>query len=155
MIPDANGVNLGQLQQAVFKTVSRTYTFPTPNTIENWNNVKVVVFVQDDATKEVYQAAYSQLTNSVDDQELPKGIVNLAPNPAAGSSTLHFLMNQPGSASLELIGMNGQVVSTHTFRNLPQGVHQHDLNTSNLRSGIYLVKLNNGTTIETRRLMVQ
>lgn len=153
-IPDANGVNLGQLQQAVFKTISRSYTFPTPNTIENWNNIKVLVFVQDDATKEVYQASYSQLANSIDDQQLPNGIVNLAPNPASGSTTLHFLMNQPGAASIELISMNGQVVSSQSFRNLPQGVHQHEISTDHLRAGVYLIKLNNGTTTETRRLMV-
>jgi hypothetical protein len=154
-IPDATGVNLGQLQQAVFKTISRTYTFPTPNTIENWNNIKVVVFVQDETTKKVFQAAYSQLASSIDDQELPKGIVSLAPNPANGHTTVHFLMNEPGEASVELIGMNGQVISNQSFRNLSNGVHQYDLFTENLRAGIYLVKLNNGTTTETKRLMVQ
>jgi hypothetical protein len=154
-IPDANGVNLGILQEAVFKTVTRSYTFPTPNTIENWNNLDVIVFVQDDATKEVLQANYSQLISSVNEPNKALSILNLAPNPADNSTTLYYHMEQPGDATIEVMNMNGQVVHRMLNRNYPMGMHHQTIATDGLTAGLYLIKLHNGTTVATTRLMVQ
>jgi hypothetical protein len=154
-IPDAAGVNLGVLQEAVFKTVARSYTFPTPHTIENWSNLAVIVFVQDEATKEVYQANFSQQISNIDNPDAPRAILSLAPNPALNATTLYFLMDQPGDAVIEVYNMNGQLVKRFVNQNFPQGMHQQKIDLDGMGPGLYLVKLHNGTTVETTRLIVQ
>jgi hypothetical protein len=155
LIPDPAGVNLGQLQKAVFKTVARSYTFPTPNNIENTNNLMVIVFVQDDATKKVMQTAISALTSSIDDQEAAKHILKIFPNPASETTTVQYLATDPGTMTLDLLTATGTIVQSVT-RNIPgQGIYQYDFNIDKLASGLYFVRLSDGTRSEISKLLVQ
>ncbi len=154
-IPNPEGVNLGILQEAVFKTITRSHTFTTPNTIENWNNLAVIVFVQDDATKEIYQANYSELIVNVEEPTVSQAIFNLAPNPAQNTTTLHYLMQQAGDVMIDIYNLNGQIIRQIHHRNFPAGMHSETIRLEGLSNGVYLVKLNNGSTVETKRLVVQ
>lgn len=154
-IPDAAGVNLGQLQQAVFKTVTRSYTFPSPNTIENWNNLSVIVFVQDEATKKVFQAAISQQSNSIEDATVNSSILSLAPNPARNSSTLQYLVQEPGTVKVELMTTSGKLVEAYQHSAGMKGVYQQEINLDGLAPGLYLVRLVNGSHAEVTKLIVQ
>lgn len=154
-IPDADGISLGPLSQAVYKTVTRNYTIPAQNNIENWSNISVILFIQDDATKEVLQAAYAQFQSSIDDKEMEKAIVKLVPNPAQNTTTIYYVINEPSDISIDIFNMNGQLARSINYSNQIRGVHQCDLDISDLRPGLYLVRLNNGSTIETKRLIIK
>jgi hypothetical protein len=154
-IPDANGVNLGTLQQGVFKNITRSYTFPTPNTIENWNNLSVIAFVQDDATKEVYQAAYSTLTSSIDENAGKSSLIRMVPNPAAGETTLEFFMNQPGQVGIEVLTTSGKLVSSQSRSNLPMGQYQERIDLTGLSSGLYMIRLTTPAGTDLAKLLVR
>jgi hypothetical protein len=154
-LPDANGVNLGQLQQAVFKTVARNYTFPAGNTIENWNNLAIIVFVQDDATKEVYQASYSQLLSSVDDQKKDPTILQLAPNPANQHTTLQFLAEEAGEITVEILSVSGKLMKSDRYVVTQRGVYQHQFDLAGYASGMYVLRLTQGSRSEIAKLIIR
>lgn len=154
-IPDAAGVNLGQLQKAVFKTITRTYTFPTTNNIENFSNLQVVVFVQDDATKKVLQSAISTQTNSIDESAAQKHILRLFPNPANESTQVQYLVTEPGTVTLELISSSGKTIRTFTKNATSMGVFQHEIDLTHLAKGLYFIRLSGDNHSETSKLIIQ
>ncbi len=155
-IPDANGINLGILQQGVFTLpITRTYTFPTPNTIENWNNLAVVAFVQDNTTKQVYQAAYSTQMSGMDDPGAGQPVLRISPNPAEENTSLAYLINSPGKVVIELYNVNGQIIRSIIHPEVLQGEHHESLDLSGLHCGLYLVRLQTPTGTDLQKLIIQ
>jgi len=64
MLPDANGTVVSSLQPGIVNSYSFSYIFPAGNTVEEFTDLSVVVFVQDNSTHEIYQSAWSTLVSS-------------------------------------------------------------------------------------------
>ena len=154
-IPDAAGVTLGVLTQAYFQTVTRSYTFPAQNTIENWNNLSVIVFVQDDVTKQVYQAAYSQLTSDVGELDKDSRSVTLMPNPATDNSVVQYHVDKPGFVTIDVINLNGQKVKTIHHHNLTAGMHQDELDLAGYGRGLYIIHVTTENWRDVKKLIIK
>lgn len=148
------GVTLGPLQQAVFVTKSRNYTFPASNNIENWNNLKIVVFVQDEATGEVLQSAYSTKQSSIDDKSDHRSMISIAPNPTNGLTTLHYFMEATGPVTINIFNSHGRIVKQLSYTSKNQGLASEVIDVSNLSSGLYIIKLQNNNIINTAKLQI-
>lgn len=77
MLPDANGMSIPPLQAGVPYTTSLSYTFPglyrlpansntpinvaTEHSVEEFDDLGVVIFVQDQNTQEVFQSGYAEV----------------------------------------------------------------------------------------------
>lgn len=81
--------------------------------------------------------------------------VKLYPNPAKDQTNISFTLEKASSISLSIVDLNGKQVKGIFSGNMVQGDHSLQVNTSNLSSGIYLVKLISGDQVKTFRLMVQ
>ncbi len=141
MLPNANGTTIGALQKNVPQTFTFSYTFNgnyilPPNatqpvnhsnnhTIEEFFDLDVVAFVQENGTKEVYQATFSQdligydigmanldpITNASVGNPVPISgeIVNWKDS-ATSNLTLHYSVNggTPVNQNLNNLNMDNQ-----------------------------------------------
>jgi thiol-disulfide isomerase/thioredoxin len=128
----------------------------TNHTVENFNNLAVVAWVQDMTTKEVLQstnAYFGQL--GVDEQALATEEVNeirLFPNPANNFINLDMTTIGAEEVRYQVINMVGQVVAQGVFHEADEQIHT--LSTEALSNGQYVIKLNGGGVDQRIRFQV-
>ena len=119
------------------------------------NQLRIVAFVQDNETKEVYQVAVSDSTVgpislSVNDDYKEKLKSKLLPNPAVNNVTVLF--NQKvDSPKIELSDQFGRLVDTYTF----SGPKEYVSFNIDLAAGMYFVKTVIGNTVNTEKLIIE
>ena len=145
MLPDAAGTNytknwsVGDQEQASFH-----WNFKN---VFDASELRVVAFIQDEKTKEVYQV-------TIDKNDLPTGTREIPiikqdlkfmvfPNPAKENAYIRF--NQPTNSTyrLEMYNMIGKLVKTEA---LYKGTEKVTLNCQGMRTGIYYIRITNGIT---------
>jgi hypothetical protein len=96
---------------------------------------------------------YSELV-SVGDIEVINTL-DFYPNPTSGSSTISFDLLQSENVTVSLLDLTGRVVET-IIQDKPMeaGMHNIDYNTSNLRSGPYFLRIDNGNMSYTKKIVV-
>lgn len=77
------------------------------------------------------------------------------PNPASNDVDLYFVLTQTESYSIEISNNLGQVVKTVALNNLQPGIYNESINTSDLGSGIYTVKVSGKNAQGTQKLVIQ
>ncbi len=77
------------------------------------------------------------------DEELAQNklAIQAYPNPAASSTTVRYFLPQAGEATIQLIGLNGQVYHTWEVNN-SKGQHDLPIRVEGLSQGIYLLRIN-------------
>ena len=146
----------------VSKTLSYTFNGPyvlpasgatpanlaTSNTVENWGNLQVVVWVQDFTTKEVYQSAAFNVSNNSTEDISNK--MNIFPNPAAQNVLVNAEALKGTNTTVQLVNLMGQTVANGTTSN-----GQFTFDVSNLANGVYTVKMESGAKQAIQKLVVQ
>lgn len=85
-------------------------------------------------------------TLSVKDANIAFGL-EVAPNPATDATSVTFSVNNTSDAGINVIDMAGKVVATQTLSGV-NGTQSVEINTSDLKSGLYTVNVTaNGTTV--------
>jgi hypothetical protein len=167
MLPNASGTVIGA-QVSGMQSWTMDYTFNgnfrLPNnasdpinhaiehSIEDFNNLGVVAWIQDDATGEVFQSANDMEYISIDENV---GSVNFSvfPNPANDFVNIRF--NEfNANVSIELINALGQVVYSEVIEKTTSG-ESAELNTSNLKPGIYVVKIASEGKLASKKLIIE
>jgi hypothetical protein len=77
----------------------------------------------------------------------------LYPNPATDQVNLGFSLPERGKLSIELFQANGILLKTLGNELFDAGNHQIYLNTRNLSSGIYWIRLRSDTDTQTTKLI--
>ena len=176
MLPDASGTVLGAVTKGNAK-VFPTMTFIVPgnvrlpldgqtaniinlateNSFEELQDCEVVVFIQDLATKEVFQAANSAGTIlSVDDVNNETSGIRVYPNPsAAGSTNLSFNLNSTEQVKVNVYNTLGQVVLSIDANDLVQGSNSITLNTESFAKGVYTVKIEGNGFSSMEKFIIQ
>jgi hypothetical protein len=78
--------------------------------------------------------------------------VALWPNPVEDVIRLAFTSARSASLQLQVIDANGRVMATSNYA-VNNGANQHDLNVSELESGMYLLQISDGTHSTSRRFV--
>jgi hypothetical protein len=167
MLPGANGTNLGALTGGMQETRSFDYVFNgnyrLPNnandpinhniehSIEDFNNLGVVVWVQDMGTAQVHQSAYATLVASVND--VVEEEFSLFPNPATEKVTV-ALETEEEEVRLEVVNTLGQPVYETTIDTRIMG-SQHEIDVQGLDAGVYMVYIVTAKGIGAQPLIVQ
>lgn len=77
------------------------------------------------------------------------------PNPFSGSTTIKFSLGSEQELSFRLYDMSGRVVDEITANLYTAGENEVVYNNPGLKSGIYILRLQNGTIVENERLVIE
>lgn len=151
MFPDASGSSIGTPTINQADNFSFTYTIPVSLVT---SNLKVVVFIQDDDTKEVHQAALATSNVGIYESNTSLSKFNIYPNPSKDVATLKYKLENDNNVKISVYNSIGELVY-HEDLNSVKGSQSFKLNTSNLTNGIYLVTLSTDGQIFSRKLSVK
>jgi hypothetical protein len=158
MIQGANGQPLNNVVTGQDIEISGSYTFPgnyrdpanannpinlaTEHSVEEFDDLTVVSWIQYDPTKQVLQANNSDNTISIQVLETAKvSDLKLFPNPADEFMTATFTMENKAKVELNIINnATGQVVRTKSLQ-LYAGNATVEFNTTDLANGIYTLSV--------------
>lgn len=165
MLPNANGTNVGTMIKGKPYSFSQKFTFPgtyrlpvntadsikiySEHSVEEFNDLTVVMWLQNDQTKEIYQSEFSQVITSVDDYS-NTFLVNLYPNPVTTAGTIRFNLDIPELVSFNIVNNLGQIVYSSNASLLTPGTHTIDFDATTLWSGAYYMNLFIGDKVITR-----
>lgn len=157
MMPNQNGTLLGALSSGQPVTLTQTYTFPANNNVESFDSLQVVIFVQDQFTKEVVNGnSGTRLRPTGLSGDASVGTFALVPNPAAGgNASLHLSLVTAQPVTVEVLDALGRVVFTHPAESLTAGTHELPLNLTAAPHGLYVVRVKTGSATLTQRLVVE
>lgn len=79
---------------------------------------------------------------------------DLYPNPAINNTNVSFTLNEAGKVNIQVLDALGRVASNVSEKQYEKGAHRIAVNTSELATGIYIIKLQTGTQTFTRQLTV-
>jgi hypothetical protein len=162
MMTNASGNNVPALSAGNNVTVTQNRTFTlssapaanqTTNLSSTFANVTVIVFLQDNTTREVYQANYIKPTFlSLNDKEasLP---MELFPNPANDYAQLVLDIQNNSEVEVMVLDMAGKMVFNITAA-AGQGVQSLNIPTFDLPSGMYMVRVMNEGKVGVKSLMI-
>jgi Secretion system C-terminal sorting domain len=80
--------------------------------------------------------------------------MQLNPNPATDVTRVNFALEQSARVQVQVVNMMGQTVRSTATEQFGAGVSAINVNTSDLATGIYLVRLNAGGIVATSKLVV-
>ncbi|HTN45264.1 MAG TPA: T9SS type A sorting domain-containing protein [Flavipsychrobacter sp.] len=92
-------------------------------------------------------------TTAVDDV-IAKNSISIYPNPTTDAATLQFDAIKATSVSIQVVDLTGRVVANVANENVQAGSRKFTINTANLPSGIYNVKIQTESGSQTQRLSV-
>ena len=170
MLPNGSGTTIGPLTAGTPVTNTVVYTFKgnyrlpnnandpinhsIENSVENFNNLLAVVWVQNPATMEIYQSALSTFAIGMDKAERDNLIKSVYPNPAQNQVNIDLNMEQNENVEVSIINTVGQVVINKQFGNM-NGANTLSIDLENMSQGIYFVKIQVGNKIYTKPLTVK
>lgn len=141
MLPDANGTEVN-LQDGINSYYSLTYDLSSTN-IEDIDDIKVIAFLQDEASKYVYQSAYATIGTGVNNKVNPN--INIFPNPC--NDILNIEHSRDSRISIyNMIGE--EVYKTSTL------MKNTSINISNIPNGCYIVKVSDNKGTSTKKINV-
>ncbi|MEO6168391.1 MAG: T9SS type A sorting domain-containing protein [Chitinophagales bacterium] len=154
LLSDVKGT-AGSLPTAITSgnTYSYTYTYTVPASY-NINHLKVVGMVVDYASGEVLNSGNTSLkfTTGIQD-EIANASLFLYPNPAKQMAYLDLKITKAEKVTVQVINLIGQTVSAQDLGSI-NGSHVIPVNTSDLTTGIYQVKVSIGDQVLTKKLDV-
>jgi len=172
MLPDSGIVfNFGD--KDVKQTINVMYTFPgayklptsavvstangtayngvnlaTEHSVEEFYDMAVVAFIQNDDTKEVYQSTWTMQDWALGMEDVKKASTTFEVYPNPTSSSFNISWNGNHSATFSVLDINGKVVMNSS------AINNESINCEQLSTGIYFVELNDAGKIQTKKLTI-
>lgn len=152
-LPNPTGTAVAALAPNTSRTYNFDYTFPgeyrlptgasnainlaTEHSVEEFDDLIGVVFLQDDATKNVLQSEWSGASpySSVKEMRVAELEATIYPNPAQKEFTLKFDNRQNGQ--VRVVDVSGRVVIERELKSIQTAI----LDVSHLQTGIYFVEI--------------
>lgn len=164
MVPDANGTTLGALTENVKTTQTFSYTFQgnyrlsnnagdpinhaIEHSVEEFNDLAVVVWIQDNSDKKIMQAAEAFDPLSIDELSYSAIPAKVYPNPA--SSNVFVELEEATDFNVELSSTTGQLVRAAQYSNTAKA----ELSVENLPSGIYILNIKSEKGSSSQRITI-
>ncbi|HOT14912.1 MAG TPA: Ig-like domain-containing protein [Bacteroidales bacterium] len=138
LLPDPSGTRITHWQVGVAQEYDFSWLYYAGI---NPDKVKIIAFIQDSKTKEIYQAATDDAVfNKTDVKEMNilPGTISLYPNPA--NNYVYLLLNQSSRmlCTVQVFNNMGMLVDKTNFSPQSQMIQ---LNTQNYKNGVYFIKV--------------
>ncbi len=97
-----------------------------------------------------------QINIAVGNKELAEGATRLTiqPNPTSGIVNLTFGNYAKGDYQVDVVNMKGQIVSNHVM-SIGTDLDTKTINLAGIESGVYFVRIVNGETVTTEKLIIR
>jgi hypothetical protein len=102
------------------------------------------------------EAGFSFKNSSIsnDNLNISDASISIFPNPVVMSSTIEFELIEQAFTTIELINFQGQVVKRIFNGNTVAGIHTASLNVSDVKSGIYFLRLVSGSETVNQKISI-
>lgn len=155
MLPNAQGVNITKLGQNSVQSISLEYKFPETATVEEFDDLAVVVWLQNKTNHRVLESAWAvKKVLSVPYENDGNGVVAVFPNPASTNAKLRYAVKGDKSVTVGLYTIDGNIVSFLDKGVLTEGYYLESFNVQNLGIGTYIIKLEIGDKVFFEKLNV-
>ncbi|HET6991126.1 MAG TPA: Omp28-related outer membrane protein, partial [Bacteroidia bacterium] len=140
------------------QTFNYTFTVPSTWNINNMHIIGMLIkptgIIDNGSTTTIAQAITNGYVTGVPTSTLPEFSVNLFPNPTDGDAQLKVDLATSQEVVVTITDVTGKVVAT---RNYGEMVGQYILpvETAGLSSGIYMVEVRTGDSVNTTKLIVK
>ncbi|MCR5037068.1 MAG: T9SS type A sorting domain-containing protein [Bacteroidales bacterium] len=81
-------------------------------------------------------------------------MINVYPNPVRGDAQFNFTMSENGNVSYQIFDLAGRMVMNSELGFYGEGEHTATINTENLTSGSYIIRVIAGNTMNTGKFLV-
>lgn len=156
MHPTENGTTVASLTQN--NVINVNYTIPMATTnVEQYGDLKVVVFVQDESTKKILQSEWMDVANPASVTQVDnegEGII-VFPNPAKDQASLRLTLNDNKTITWNLLNTMGQQVRSGEQVNAAAGTSTLGIETADLAEGIYFLNVTAGDKTFTQKVVIK
>jgi hypothetical protein len=169
-LPDANGILLDGDLANVEQNIDITYSFPgnyrlplgykdlinldTEHTVENFNNLRAVVWIENAQDKLVLNATETTETITGINEISVVDLFKVTPNPARSIATLEIKLKEPLNGTLSISDMQGNLL-WNSNQSLSSGTTSIELPIINtLSTGNYIVMFKAGKKIAVQELSI-
>ena len=145
MIPNGNGTALTAISEGSEQQITLTADMSSTYT-EEMDDLGVAIFVQDNNTKQVFQACYATKGSStgVEEDNDGNGITSIYPNPTADFAHIEYAVNGNQEVSFSLFDEAGNEVYARNLGTQANGFYTHNIDIKALASGQYFMRLTIG-----------
>ena len=169
MVPNSNGYAIQALQSGVSETYNFSYNFQgqytlppdanspinhmTSHSVEDFDNLGVAVWIQDDVTKEVLQSTTASIVADIKENQ-PSSKLMLFPNPSVENNT-NLVIETPERGDFEIMLINtlGEIVMIDNIV-VSSDMTVYNLDNTALSNGIYNVVVTSKSTKSTKKLQI-
>lgn len=171
MVPSSSGTALTPLTSGSSVTKNLSWTFvgsyrlppnalspinnATEHSVEEFTDLSVVVWIQDNADKKIYQSAWSTFAGAINEKPDGNGIIALFPNPAATTSYIRYQTTENVETSIKVFNLTGQKMLDLHQGMTQSGIHSVSLNTESFPEGMYIVQLTVGNRMFSSKLIIE
>jgi len=141
MFPDSKGTIINTLDSLDVTTVEFDYELSEEIITEN---AKVVIFIQDSETNQVYMTGNDFATSINND--INASNFSVYPNPASEK----FFIELPAEGTVSIFDITGKNVYENS---LPQG--RNELNVSQYQKGVYILQYSTGSFANTTKIIIK
>jgi hypothetical protein len=124
----------------------------TEHSVENFDNLEIVVWVQNVASKVVLQSVFASDNIGIESEE-SESTFSLYPNPASDFTNIEFILEQNENVSISVYDMMGKVVYNNDLGNTINGYHTQQMDFSGFQSGMYILNLTIGDNTYTKKFI--
>jgi len=136
-------VNIGSVAAAGQSTQERSYVFADRNASSGSNFYRIV--------EHDYSGQQSVSSIVKSSCSLKQGI-SLYPNPSSGSSALRISLDRSANVTVEILDSRGALLQQKQLQ-LPQGTNTIPLDVSSYAKGVYTVKVNYDSDVQTIKMI--
>lgn len=146
MLPDARGTKINDPLARGASSGPYSFSYRVDHHINDPSQLAVVVFLQDEESKEIYQ---SELFASLPDLPVVSSAakafggvskVDLFPNPARDKAFIRFDKNTDEDLELHVVNMMGRIMHE---QKLAAGQNHYEVDTKGLENGMFMLRIQN------------